>query len=75
MGVGERSVAHEGRISLNHSHAATIGTVDEVVITGKPEVEFAGALASVPISAVHTVLELLMLKISTSLPSNPGAQP
>jgi hypothetical protein len=55
-----------------------IGTVEDAVIVGNPEVAFTDARVSAPMSAVQSVLELLIVKISTSLPdgsSGSGAQP
>ena len=49
--------------------------VDVDSTTGIPEVEFAGAAAIVPTSAVQTLEELLMLKMFRSLPRGPGAHP
>lgn len=55
-----------------HCHTAATDTVDELAIVGRLDV----VSAIVPISAVHTLLEEFNpLKIITSLPSDPGAQP
>jgi hypothetical protein len=48
-----------------------MGTVEDAVIVGRLDVD----AVSVPMSAVHKLLEVFILKISTSLPSGPGAQP
>jgi hypothetical protein len=57
---------------LFYCHTVATGTVEELAMVGRLEVDS----EIVPISAVHALLEVLSpLKIRTSVPSGPGAQP